>query len=70
MRAGGKRESGGGAVYEMAVHVLDLINYIIGVPNKVIGTSMNQIYSKHVEDMVSSTLAYDNGCVGTLYELE
>ena len=63
----GKRESGGGAVYEMAVHVLDLINYIIGVPNKVIGTSMNQIYSKHVEDMVSSTLIYDNGCVGTLY---
>lgn len=62
-----KRENGGGAVYEMAVHALDLVNYIIGVPDHVIGTSMNQIYSKHVEDIVSSTLVYNNSCSGTLY---
>ncbi len=62
-----KRENGGGAAYEMAVHALDLVNYIIGVPKSVVGTSMNQIYSKHVEDIVSTTLIYDNGCTGTLY---
>lgn len=62
-----KRENGGGAAYEMAVHALDLVNYIIGVPDKVIGTSMNQVYSKNVEDIVSSTLVYKNGISGTLY---
>ena len=62
-----KRENGGGAAYEMAVHALDLVNYIIGVPDKIIGTSMNQVYSKNVEDIVSSTLIYNNGISGTLY---
>ena len=61
------RENGGGAVFEIAAHAIDLVNYIIGVPDKVTGTSLNQIYSKHVEDIVSSTFLYKNGCTGTLY---
>lgn len=61
------RENGGGAVFEIAAHAIDLVNYIIGVPDKITGTSMNQIYSKHVEDIVSSTFVYKNGCTGTLY---
>lgn len=62
-----RRENGGGAVYEMAVHALDLVNYLIGVPDRVAGTRMDRIYSKQVEDIVSSTLIYNNGCSGTLY---
>ncbi len=62
-----KRENGGGATYEMAAHALDLVNYIVGVPDKIVGSSLNQIYSKHVDDIVSSTLLYKNGCSGTLY---
>jgi len=61
------RENGGGAVYEIASHAIDLVDYIIGTPDRVVGTSMNQIYSKHVEDIVSSTFLYKNGCSGTLY---
>lgn len=61
------RENGGGAVYEIAAHAIDLVDYIIGTPDKIVGTSMNQIYSKHVEDIVSSTFTYNNGCSGTLY---
>ena len=61
------RENGGGAVFEIAAHAIDLVNFIIGVPDKITGTSMNQIYSKHVEDIVSSTFVYKNGCTGTLY---
>jgi predicted dehydrogenase len=61
------RENGGGAVYEIAAHAIDLVDYIIGKPDKITGTSMNQIYSKHVEDIVSSTFIYDNGTSGTLY---
>jgi len=61
------RENGGGAVYEIAAHAIDLVDYIIGPPDKIVGTSMNQIFSKHVEDIVSSTFLYKNGCSGTLY---
>jgi predicted dehydrogenase len=61
------RENGGGAVYEIAAHAIDLVDYILGKPDKIVGTSMNQIYSKHVEDIVSSTFIYNNGRIGTLY---
>jgi predicted dehydrogenase len=61
------RENGGGAVYEIAAHAIDLVDYLIGKPDRIAGTSMNQIYSKHVEDIVSSTFIYKNGTTGTLY---
>lgn len=61
------RESGGGAVFEMASHAIDLVNFLVGKPDKIIGTSFNNIYSKNVEDAVSSTFLYENGITGTLY---
>ena len=61
------RKSGGGAVFEMASHAIDLINYLVGKPDKVTGSSLNKIYSKDVEDAVSSTFLYKKGISGTLY---
>lgn len=61
------RESGGGAVFEMASHVIDLVNFLIGKPDKVTGSSLNHIYSKNVEDAMSSTFIYKNGISGTIY---
>lgn len=61
------RESGGGAVFEMASHAIDLVNFLIGKPDKITGSSLNSIYSKNVEDAVSSTFIYKNGISGTLY---
>jgi predicted dehydrogenase len=61
------RESGGGAVFEMASHAIDLVNFLVGKPNKVTGSSLNNIYSKNVEDAVSSTFLYKNGITGTIY---
>lgn len=60
-------ESGGGCLNEMASHAIDLVNYIIGVPDAVSGSVLNKVYSKNVDDIVSSTLIYDNGITGTLY---
>jgi len=59
-------KSGGGAVYELASHAIDLVNFIIGKPDKVVGTTINSIYSKNVEDSVCSTFLYKNGCFGTI----
>lgn len=61
------REGGGGAVFEMASHAIDLVNYLIGKPDKITGSSLNQIYSKNVEDIASTTMLYKNGVSGTLY---
>jgi predicted dehydrogenase len=61
------RENGGGAVFEMATHAIDLVNYLVGSPDKITGSSMNHIYSKNVEDAVSATFLYRNGSSGTIY---
>lgn len=61
------RESGGGAVFEMASHAIDLIIYLIGKPDKIIGSSLNYIYSENVEDAMSTTFLYNNGASGTIY---
>ena len=59
-------ENGGGAVFEVASHAIDLVNYLVGKPSKVIGTSLNYIFSKNVEDAVSSTFLYDKNISGTI----
>jgi len=60
------RESGGGAIFEMASHAIDLVNFLIGKPDKVTGSSLNYIYSKNVEDAVFSTFIYKKGITGHL----
>ena len=62
-----KKENGGGAVYEMASHLIDLNNYIFGPADSVGGTVLNNVFSANVEDIVSTTLLYKNGLSGTLY---
>lgn len=59
--------NGGGAVYEMAAHAIDLIHYLFGPPAKVTGTWMSSVFSRQVEDVVSSTLVYRDGRAGQLY---
>ena len=61
------REEGGGATFEMASHAIDLINFLMGKPDKVTGSSLNKVFSENVEDIISSTFLYKNGISGTLY---
>ena len=60
-------EQGGGVVFEMATHSIDLVNYILGKPDKVIGSSLTKVFSKNVEDIVSTTLVYKSGLIGSMY---
>jgi len=60
------RDQGGGALYEMATHAIDLVNYIIGKPDKVVGSILTPIYSRHVEDAVSANFMYRDGKSGSL----
>lgn len=60
------RENGGGAVYDMASHAIDLVNYLIGKPDKITGSSITKIFSRNVEDAVNATFLYKDGITGTL----
>ncbi|WP_319228091.1 Gfo/Idh/MocA family oxidoreductase [Draconibacterium orientale] len=60
------RKNGGGALFEVASHAIDLVNYLIGKPDKVTGSCLKSVYSKHVEDAVNATFLYKNGISGTL----
>ncbi len=61
------REGGGGVLFEMASHAINLVNFLVGVPDKVVGSALNSIHSKEVEDTASTTFLYNNGIIGTLY---
>ncbi|MDD2388640.1 MAG: Gfo/Idh/MocA family oxidoreductase [Desulfobacterales bacterium] len=58
----GHRKTGGGCLYDFASHCIDLAVYLLGQPEKVAGSVMQSIYSSGSEDLVSSTLIYENGC--------
>jgi scyllo-inositol 2-dehydrogenase (NADP+) len=60
------KEGGGGAVFEVASHAIDLVNFLLGKPDKITGSSLTKIYSKNVEDAVNATFLYKNGMSGTL----
>lgn len=62
----GRRETGGGCLYEFASHCIDLIIYLLDKPDKVIGSVLESVYSSGVEDLVISNFVYDNGCSGSI----
>jgi predicted dehydrogenase len=59
-------EEGGGCLYDYASHVLNLIQEIIGRPEKACGSLLKSIYSKGVEDAVYSLLQLKGGITGVL----
>lgn len=61
-----KKGEGGGCLYDFASHSIDLINYLIGMPDRVLGTVFQSIHSLAVEDAVSSTFLYKSGARGNL----
>lgn len=62
-----KRENGGGATYEMGSHVIDLMEFFFGKPQKIIGTLMNQVYSEAVEDISEAQIVYNSGISANIH---
>lgn len=60
------RKTGGGCMNEFASHCIDLVTYLFGVPDRVSGSILQQIYSSQVEDLVCSTFSYSHGIVGSI----
>lgn len=61
-----KRAEGGGCLHDYASHVVDLMNFIAGPPERVLGAHLRSVYSQDVEDAVYATLRYPGGASGQL----
>ena len=61
-----KRENGGGVTYEIGAHLFDVMNYLLGCQEKVIGAAMTSMYSTTVEDVCTATVRYPNDVIVSL----
>ena len=57
---------GGGCLYDYATHVINLIQFLIGFPEKVSGAVLKRIYSRSVSDAVYATLHFQDDISGQL----
>lgn len=61
-----RKKTGGGCLYDFASHSIDLINYLLGVPDQIVGTILQNIHSANVEDAVRTTYMYNSGLRGNI----
>lgn len=61
-----RSHEGGGCLFDYASHVLNLIQEVIGRPEKVNGAVLKSVYSKGVEDAVYALITLDTQLSGTL----
>ncbi len=61
-----EKTEGGGCLYDFASHGIDLVNYLIGLPDEINGSVMQSIHSVGVEDAVCSTFLYKSKLRGNL----
>lgn len=62
----GSAKAGGGCLYDYASHAIDLVNYLVGPPTRVGGTSLQKVFSRGVDDQVYATLHFADGATGQL----
>ncbi|MFD0695121.1 Gfo/Idh/MocA family protein [Paenibacillus sp. GCM10027628] len=57
--------SGGGLFVDLASHTLDILDYLLGPIGEVKGFAVNQSGQHQVEDLVTTTYAFESGVIGT-----
>jgi predicted dehydrogenase len=61
-----KKSEGGGCLHDYTSHLVDLMNFIVGPPEQVLGAHLRSIYSSDIEDAVFATLRYAGGASGQI----
>jgi predicted dehydrogenase len=56
-----QRNEGGGCLYDYAAHVINLVNWYVGEPVGVGGTVLSRVFSREIDDEISSTLYFPEG---------
>jgi 1,5-anhydro-D-fructose reductase (1,5-anhydro-D-mannitol-forming) len=60
------KESGGGPLYDIASHRIDVLNFLFGRPVKVSGHLSNVVHASAVEDSATVMIDYENGVRGVV----
>lgn len=60
------KNEGGGALYDYACHAIDLVNFVVGMPDSVGGVALNRLFSRDVEDEVYCSMSFGAGVSGQL----
>jgi UDP-N-acetyl-2-amino-2-deoxyglucuronate dehydrogenase len=63
---GTKRLEGGGCLMTQSIHVVDLLQYIVGPVQSVIGKVATKIHDIEVEDTATALLTFANGAMGVI----
>jgi predicted dehydrogenase len=59
---------GGGVLLTQAIHTIDLLTSFVGLPSQVFASATTTpLHEMETEDLVSATLIFDNGAIGTLH---
>jgi predicted dehydrogenase len=54
------KKSGGGPLYDIASHRIDVLNYLFGKPERVCGMLSNAVHRTEVEDSATLLIEYEN----------
>lgn len=60
------KNEGGGALYDYACHAIDLVNFVVDVPQSVSGVVRHAVFSRDVDDEVYCSLHFASGASGQL----
>lgn len=60
------KRSGGGPLYDIASHRIDLMNYLFGKPRRVTGQLSTLVHATQVEDNATVLIEYENGVRGVV----
>ena len=61
-----KDEAGGGVLMIQAIHTLDLLQWVMGMPRRVLGRIGTVVHPAEVEDLAVGFLEWDTGAVAVL----
>jgi len=63
---GRRDEAGGGVLMIQAIHTLDLLLWVLGMPRRVLGWTATAVLAVEVEDVAAAILEFPGGAVATL----
>ena len=61
-----RKKSGGGCLADYAAHVIDLVHYFVGIPERLESVVMRSVYSDEVEDVVHAGFSHEGNLTGRI----
>ena len=63
---GRKAEAGGGVLMIQAIHMIDLLLWVLGMPRRVVAHARTAVHAVEVEDVAAGLLDFDGGVTATV----